>query len=36
MLIDADMSRAKRKGVIDQQARLIPLQAWLDGYKARG
>ena len=30
VLIDADMSRAKRKDVIDQQAAALILQAWLD------
>jgi putative Holliday junction resolvase len=36
VLIDADLSRAKRKGVIDQQAAVLILQAWLDARKARG
>jgi putative Holliday junction resolvase len=36
VLIDADMSRAKRKGVIDQQAAALILQGWLDARKARG
>lgn len=36
VLIDADMSRAKRKGVIDQQAAALILQSWLDARKARG
>ena len=30
VLIDADLSRAKRKGVIDQQAAALILQAWLE------
>ena len=30
ILIDADLSRAKRKGVIDQQAAALILQGWLD------
>jgi len=30
VLIDADVSRAKRKDVIDQQAAALILQAWLD------
>ena len=30
VLIDADVSRAKRREVIDQQAATIILQAWLD------
>lgn len=30
VLIDADLSRAKRKGVIDQQAAALILQGWLD------
>jgi len=30
VLIDADLSRAKRKSVIDQQAAALILQAWLD------
>ena len=33
ILIAADVSRAKRRGVIDQQAAALILQAWLD---ARG
>lgn len=35
ILIDADVSRAKRKGVIDQQAATLILQTWLDGVRAR-
>lgn len=31
VLIEGDMSRARRKAVIDQQAAAIILQAWLDG-----
>jgi putative Holliday junction resolvase len=30
VLIEADLSRAKRRGVIDQQAAALILQAWLD------
>ena len=30
VLIDADLSRAKRKDVIDQQAAALILQAWLE------
>jgi putative Holliday junction resolvase len=30
VLIDADVSRQKRKGVIDQQAAALILQGWLD------
>jgi putative holliday junction resolvase len=30
-LLEADMSRAKRKRVIDQQAAAVILQGWLDG-----
>jgi putative Holliday junction resolvase len=30
VLIEADVSRAKRKGVIDQQAAVLILQAWLE------
>lgn len=36
VLIDADVSRAKRKTVIDQQAAALILQTWLDGYHKRG
>jgi len=35
VLLDADLSRAKRKGVIDQQAAALILQAWLDAQKSR-
>lgn len=35
VLIDADVSRAKRKGVIDQQAATLILQGWLDVQKPR-
>ena len=35
VLIEADMSRAKRKGVIDQQAAALILQGWLDAHQAR-
>lgn len=33
VLIDADLSRARRREVIDQQAAALILQAWLDAYK---
>jgi len=36
VLIDADLSRAKRRGVIDQQAAALILQAWLDAHRRRG
>lgn len=35
VLIDADVSRQKRKGVIDQQAAALILQTWLDAYRKR-
>ena len=35
ILLDADLSRAKRKGVIDQQAAALILQGWLDVQKLR-
>jgi putative holliday junction resolvase len=35
VLLDADVSRAKRKQVIDQQAAALILQGWLDAQKAR-
>ncbi len=35
VLIEADLSRAKRKGVIDQQAATLILQGWLDAQKSR-
>lgn len=35
VLIEADVSRQKRKGVIDQQAAALILQGWLDGYRNR-
>lgn len=35
ILLDADLSRAKRKSVIDQQAATLILQAWLDAHNAR-
>jgi putative holliday junction resolvase len=35
VLLEADLSRAKRKGVIDQQAAALILQAWLDAQKPR-
>ncbi|MCX5741271.1 MAG: Holliday junction resolvase RuvX [Proteobacteria bacterium] len=34
-MIEADVSRARRKQVIDQQAATLILQTWLDGRKAR-
>jgi putative holliday junction resolvase len=36
VLIDADLSRSKRRGVIDQQAAALILQAWLDAHRRRG
>jgi putative holliday junction resolvase len=36
VLIAADMSRARRRGVIDQQAAALILQAWLDAQRWRG
>jgi putative Holliday junction resolvase len=36
VLIDADLSRRKRRGVIDQQAAALILQAWLDAHRRRG
>ncbi|MEO7731021.1 MAG: Holliday junction resolvase RuvX [Kofleriaceae bacterium] len=36
VLIDADLSRRKRRGVIDQQAAALILQAWLDAQRPRG
>ena len=35
VLIDADVSRGKRKAVIDQQAAALILQAWLDGTRSK-
>ncbi|HEX5063621.1 MAG TPA: Holliday junction resolvase RuvX [Kofleriaceae bacterium] len=35
VLLDADLSRQKRKQVIDQQAAALILQAWLDGQRPR-
>jgi len=35
VLIDADVSRAKRKEVIDQQAAALILQTWLDAYRKK-
>ena len=35
VLLDADVSRAKRKQVIDQQAAALILQAWLDAHPER-
>lgn len=35
VLIEADLSRAKRKGIIDQQAAALILQGWLDAQRAR-
>lgn len=34
VLLDADLSRARRKQVIDQQAAALILQAWLDRRRA--
>lgn len=36
VLLDADLSRGKRKQVIDQQAATLILQAWLDTQRNRG
>ncbi len=36
ILIEADMSRAKRKSVIDQQAATLILQGWLDAHRRAG
>ena len=36
VLIAADVSRAKRRGVIDQYAAALILQAWLDAHRVRG
>ena len=36
ILIEADVSRAKRKGVIDQQAACLILQGWLDAHRRSG
>ena len=35
VLLDADVSRAKRKQVIDRQAATLILQAWLDAQRTR-
>ena len=35
VLLDADLSREKRKRVIDQQAAALILQAWLDAQNSR-
>ena len=35
VLIEANLSRSKRKDVIDQQAACLILQTWLDAYKKR-
>ena len=35
ILLDADLSRQKRKQVIDQQAAALILQAWLDAQRPR-
>jgi putative holliday junction resolvase len=36
VLIAADVSRARRRDVIDQQAAALILQAWLDAQRSRG
>jgi len=36
VLLDADLSRQKRKAVIDQQAAALILQGWLDARARRG
>lgn len=33
VLLAADLSRAKRKGVIDRQAAVVILQSWLDAWQ---
>jgi putative Holliday junction resolvase len=35
ILLQADLSREKRKSVIDQQAAALILKAWLDTYKRK-
>jgi putative Holliday junction resolvase len=35
ILLEADLSRARRKSVIDQQAAVLILQAWLDAHRRR-
>lgn len=35
VLIDADLSRARRRGVIDQQAAALILRGWLDTQRPR-
>jgi putative Holliday junction resolvase len=36
VLIEADVSRARRRSVIDQQAAALILRAWLDAHPPRG
>jgi putative holliday junction resolvase len=36
VLLDADVSRARRRSVIDQQAAALILRAWLDANPSRG
>ena len=36
VLIAGDVSRSRRRAVIDQQAAALILQAWLDAHRARG
>lgn len=36
VLLDADLSRARRRSVIDQQAAALILRAWLDANPSRG
>lgn len=36
VLLAADLSRARRRGVIDQQAAALILQGWLDAQRLRG
>lgn len=36
VLLAADVSRAKRRGVIDQQAAALILQGWLDAHRRGG
>lgn len=36
ILLEADVSRARRRSVIDQQAAALILQGWLDAHRSRG
>jgi putative Holliday junction resolvase len=35
VLLEADLSRSRRKEVIDQQAATLILQGWLDGHRLK-